>query len=274
MHSTLGSASTDVRRELRNRIYDCLKGNASFIEGTALRLRRTTEQPWKSIRSCTLPPGLLALIQVCRQTRSEVLPLYRDWLSRTTVSLKAGDIYDYIDTWVTPSGDEKEDVVGHLVLDFPRSYDDTDVVILDVKPLLQLCRRYPSLHLKTYDLHDPRHARQCPRHACIEDTLVDLWDIEDINSFYNYVETAATKLEWHDLHGFYGTPALVFEMKPACWETWMAEKTSGPESDWAISAEGESASIEWARRHGLALLKDDEIGITCNPEAIDFRRAE
>jgi hypothetical protein len=264
-----------MRRELRNRIYDCLKDDVCFADEGILPLRRVNEQPSEAIRSCTLPPGLLALTQVCRQMRSEVVPLYRDCLSRTTVSLKAGDIYDYIDAWVTPASVKKEDIVGRLVLDFPRSYDDTDVVILDVKPLLQLVRRCPRLCLKTYDLDDSRHARQCPRHACIEDTLVDLWDIEDIDKFYDYVEAATNKVDWHDLFGFYGTPTLVFDMEPYYWEAWMDQHSTGDGSYWAMSPDGEAAAVDWARGCGFSFMEeDDDICIMCSPEGIDFQQTE
>lgn len=219
-----------------------------------------------------MPPGFLSLTQVCRQIRSEVLPLYRDCLLRTTVSLKASDIYYYINAWVIPSDTKKEDIVGSLVLDIGRSYNDNDWVILDIRPLLQLSKQAPGLRLGINDLDDSRYVRQSPRHASIENTLVNLLAIVDTDKFYDYAETATTKLVWHDNRG---APALVFEMKPDCWEEWMAEKTCGDELDWAFSAEREVDAINWARRCGLAFMEDDEDDenvLLCHPENVVFRQ--
>ncbi|KAF3041318.1 hypothetical protein E8E12_005682 [Didymella heteroderae] len=204
------------------------------------------------------------------QIRSEVLPSYRNCLSRTTVALRSGDVYDYINTWILLTGINKKNIVGRLVLDFGRSYDDTDLITLDIKSLLQLGRLHSNPHLETYDLDDPTYARQSPKHARIEDTLVYLWDIEYIDKFFNYVEAATTKLEWRDN---YGTPVLVFELRPGYWKEWMAKKTSEPGIDWTVPAEREDALIEWARRCGMAFMEDDEDEIVCRPEYIDFRRA-
>lgn len=237
----------------------------------ALLIKRLSiKRKWEEVRSCSLPPGLLALTQVCRCIRLEVLPLYRDCLSHTTVSCRAGDIYDYVETWVIPLGIKKEDVIGRLVLDLGRSYDDNDWVILDIRPLLQLGRQFPDLYLEINDLDDPRYVRQSPRHARIEHTLVDLLAIDNFDKFYNYVETATDKLVWHDNRG---GPALVFEMKPDCWEEWMAEKSRGDEPDWVLTAEWEANTIDWARRCGLAFMEDDKDDILCSPENIAFKRA-
>lgn len=219
-----------------------------------------------------MPPEFPSLTQVCRQIRSEVLPQYRDCLSRTTVSLKASDIYDYIDAWIIPNDTKKEDIVGSLALDLGRSYDDNDWVILDIRPLLQLSQQARGLRLAINDLDDSRYVRQAPGHASIENTLVNMLAIVDTDKFYNYVETATTKLVWHDNRG---APALVFEMKPDCWEEWMTEKTHGDELDWTFSTEREIDTIKWARRCGLVFMEDDENdedGLLCHPENVIFRR--
>ena len=152
------------------------------------------------------------------------------------------------------------------MLDLGRSYDDDDWVILDIKPLLQLGRQFPGLCLEMNDSDDPRYVRQSPRHARIEDTLVDLLAIDDIDKFYNYVESATTKLIWHDNRG---GPALAFEIKPDCWAQWMAEKTRGYEPYWVPRFEDVDV-IDWARRCGMGVDEDE---IICHHEHVVFRRA-
>lgn len=82
----------------------------------------------------------LCLTQVCREIRTEYLPLYR---AQTSLCLRADRTYDYIRTHLSPSAIMEESIVGKIFMDLS-THDD---LYVDVKPLLQLCSRSNRLSI-------------------------------------------------------------------------------------------------------------------------------
>ncbi|KAF2623900.1 hypothetical protein BU25DRAFT_451095 [Macroventuria anomochaeta] len=237
--------------ELRNRIY------AYTVEESTIPL--TYDMEWQPAwtRTCIRRRQFLGLTQVCRQIRFEFLPLYK---THTKVAPNTWDIYKYIDTWVAP-GTSDENVLGHVILDFMDD-DRGELGILDIKPLLQLARRAEGFHVEIVDVTEPNDCNS-PTMRSIEETLADLYDIQDMDMFYEYMDEAMTALVVRASEE--SGVEIIFELSPQYWEDWMGE-WSKPDHDpnYRIPLELEDTVVEWGRQCGMELDRATGSHLTVN----------
>ncbi|KAJ4309206.1 hypothetical protein N0V94_009033 [Neodidymelliopsis sp. IMI 364377] len=203
----------DLPGELRNRIY------VYVVETQLIRLvRRQTQESTPTTPRIEAGQQFSSLTQACRRLRFEFSPIYK---AKTTVLILPHELYDYIDSFLSPPGIKDEEIVGSILLDLidPHRYT---LRRIDIKPLLHLLRRAKNLHVSTHDIIDIStfvHAHD--RNPTIQDILADLYDIHDMDIFLDYVEQAMTALE---LRGSEETGVeIVFELDEGHWEEWMAE---------------------------------------------------
>lgn len=197
----------------------------------------------------------LGLTQVCRQIRSEFLPLYK---AQTTVSLLPVDVHDYMNTWVAPSSIDDDKIIGHVIIDV---FDEEpeQLRILDIKPLLKLLRRARHLRVETFDIMDWLSNNE----RSIEDTLIDLYDIHNFNLFHEYMDGAMTAVEVRSSEEI--GVELIFELRPEHWESWMGE-WSMPDYDpnYRIPIELEENVVQWGRQCGMELDRSMGSHLTVN----------
>jgi hypothetical protein len=195
--------------------------------------------------------------------RSEFLPLYR---ARTRVSVMPPDLYKYISTFLAPPGVSDDEIVGFITLDLSEHPHTT--ACIDIKPLLQLLRRAKNLRVGTPDIiyiqgHSDSDPRENEREPTIQEILVDLYDIQDLDIFYDYVDKAMTtlELECDDMKGV----EIVFELDPEYWEAWMGE-WSKPDHDpnYRIPIELEDNVVRWGRQCGMELNRSMGSHLTVN----------
>lgn len=207
-------------------------------------------QPWIKTKR-----QYLGLTQVCRQIRSEYLPLYK---SQTIASLLPIDLYAYIDTWITPPGLRDDQITGRLMIDlFADEFEQ--IRVLDVKPLLQLLRRAKNLLVETYDVMEWLSNSQ----RSLQATLIDLYDIHDMDMFYDYLDAAMTAFEVRSSEGI--GVELIFELRAGYWEEWMGE-WSKPDHDpnYRIPIELEDKVVQWGRQCGMELNRSMGSHLTVN----------
>ena len=214
------------------------------------------QRPWGE--SFRVSRQYLGLTQVCRQIRSEFLPLYK---ADTTVSLLPADLYAYIASWVAPLGISDEEISGHIIIDV---FDDDPykLRVLDIKPVLKLLKRARHLRVETFDIMDWLSNNE----RGIQDTLIDLYDIQDFELFHEYMDEAMTMVEVRssDQIGV----ELVFELKSERWEEWMGEWSKADhDPDYRIPLELEDSVVEWGRLCGMELDRSMGSHLTVN-----FRR--
>lgn len=215
--------------ELRNRIYSfaCEEGTISLK-----RVRDPAPIAWRDIKR-----QFLGLTQVCHMVRSEFLPIYR---AQTKVSLLHYDFHEYIDTVLVSEGVSDDKVVGHLTLGI---IGNEPLVRLNLKSLLQLMRRAKNLRLEF----------PIPMKGwTLEDMLVDMFDIRDKDTFYEYMSKAIAAFEL--LCGEYLDTKFMFEISPGYWEAWMEDRcrpdhdpdTSFPQG-WDLKV------VQWGTQCGMDL---------------------
>lgn len=207
-------------------------------------------EPWtKSKRQ------YLGLTQVCRQLRSEFLPLYK---AKTTVSLLPINMYAYIDTWIAPLGLNEDEILGHVIIDVFDA-DPQQLRVLDIKPVLQLLRRARKLRVETFDIMDWLSDNE----RGIEATLVDLYDIHDFRAFHGYMEQAMTKVEVRASEEI--GVEIVFELRIGAWEEWMGEWSKPDhDPDYRIPIELEDRVVMWGRLCGMDLNRSMGSHLTVN----------
>lgn len=210
----------------------------------------------------TLWRSSFGFMQVCRTIRNELLPLFR---TQTVVYVEPEDACEYIETFLTVPGRSEEQVVGSVIMDiagdaFPRYSTCTDI-----KPLLRLLRTakglYVGAHGITYDDELDKTNRFPP--PSIQEILIHLYDIIDLEAFYDYVEKAMTQLEIEsdDMKGV----EIVFELGPGYWEDWMGV-WSNPDHDphYRIPLEQGDMVVQWGRSCGMELNRAAGSHLTVN----------
>ena len=208
-----------------------------------------------------------ALTQVCRRIRIEYLPLFR---FNTIDIVTPQHLYEYIDTFLALPGMSDDQVIGSVLLDFEANVD----ICLDIKPLLQRLRKSKNLRVGTYDFTTVSEVEgvvritDFPPPPELPDVLVEIYDIHNVDSFYDYVEMAMMALELE--HGEQKGIEIVFVLKPEYWEDWMGE-WSKPDHDpnYRIPLELADNVVQWGRGCGMELNRAAGSHLTVN-----FRRGQ
>lgn len=175
------------------------------------------------------------------------------------------NLYEYMDAFLRVPGARNE-IIGSVIIDFSTNLSS----ILDIKPLLQLLRRATNLHVGTYDIIEPEgfgHRGHIPV-PDIRDVLSNLYDIVDLEAFYDYVEGAMTMLEIEcdETKGV----EIVFELDTDYWEDWMgvwSRPQDDPDSRIGIPLEIAENVVQWGRGCGMELNRAEGSHLTVN-----FRR--
>ncbi|KAJ4332870.1 hypothetical protein N0V87_008083 [Didymella glomerata] len=139
--------------------------------------------------------------------------------------------------------------------------------MLDIKPLLLLLRDANNFHVGTYDIIEPEGfdlGQNVPA-PDIRDVLTDLYDIVDLEAFYDYVANAMTMLEVEcdDTKGV----EIVFELDLEHWEPWMgvwSRPQDDPQSRIGIPLEIAENVVQWGRGCGMALQRAEGSHLTVN----------
>ncbi|KAJ4351254.1 uncharacterized protein N0V89_006593 [Didymosphaeria variabile] len=244
--------------ELRNRIYDHVLDENKFRVLRKPKILKSKDHIFKT--SLWSSPGL-GLTQVCRSIRSEFLPSYR---AVTLGNVVPQELYEYIDTFLREPGKKNEEVIGSVIIDFWANISSS----LDIKPLLRLLRRATNLHVGTYDIIQPEGFVVAGRTPVpdVQDILTSLYDVVDLEAFYNYVERAiiALEVESDETKGV----EIVFELGADYWEEWMGV-WSKPDHDpsYRIPLELGDKVVQWGRGCGMELDRAAGSHLTVN-----FRR--
>jgi hypothetical protein len=200
------------------------------------------------------------LTQVCRNIRSEFLVLYR---AAILDSVLPQDLYEYIDAFLKSPGTSNNKIAGSIIIDFSANPSS----VLDIRPLLLLLRDVDNLHVGTYDILEPDHfpLNQHLPAPDIRDILSNLYDIINLENFYNYVENAMTMLEIEcdDTKGV----EIVFELGAAHWEPWMgvwSAPQDDPQSRIGIPLETADNVVQWGSGCGMELKRAQGSHLTVN----------
>ena len=246
-------------QELRNRIY------SQVLEDDKFRVLRKPKQqkPKDHVFKKNVWESGFGLTQVCRGIRNEFLSLYR---AVTLDNVTPWELYEYVDLFLRAPGVGDGEIVGSVIVDFSASFPSS----LDIKPLLLLLRRAKRLHVGTYDIVQPEDFElpSCISVPDVQDILTELYDIVDIEAFYDYVEVAMTVLEV-ECDDTKGTE-IVFELGPDYWQDWMGD-WSKPDHDpnYVIPLELGEKVVQWGKGCGMELNRAAGSHLTVN-----FRRGK
>lgn len=207
----------------------------------------------------TLWRSSFGFTQACRTIRSELLPLFR---MHTVIYVEPEDVYEYIETFLTVPGVSEEQVVGSIIMDITSYAIPRSGTCTDIRPLLRLLRRAKGLYVGAHEItYDEDNSRFPP--PSIQEILVQLYDIVDMEAFYDYVERAMTKLEIEsdDTKGV----EVIFELGPEYWEEWMGI-WSKPDHDphYRIPLEQGDMVVRWGRECGMELNRATGSHLTVN----------
>ncbi|KAF3035351.1 hypothetical protein E8E12_007428 [Didymella heteroderae] len=172
-------------------------------------------------------------------------------------------MYEYLDAFHRLSETRDDKIAGSVIIDFSANFSS----VLDIKPLLMLLRVANNFHVGTYDILEP-DGFQLGQHIPapdMRDILSDLYDIVDLEAFYNYVESAMTLLEVEcdDIKGV----KIVFELDPQYWEPWMgvwSRPQDDPQSRIGIPLEIAENVVQWGRQCGMELKRAEGSHLTVN----------
>lgn len=213
-------------------------------------------QPGKAVLWSTY----YGLTQVCRLIRSELTPLYK---AHTVVHVEPRLLSDYINTFLAVPGVSDDQIVGSVIIDVMCSSFPCDSSCIDIKPLLLLLRRAKNLYVGVHDIVTDYDVESLSDTRSIQDTLMLLYDIVDVDAFYDYVEKAMTALEI-EYDGEKGVE-IVFELGHEYWEEWMAV-WSKPDHlpDYRIPLDLGDRVVEWGRGCGMELNRPAGSHLTVN----------
>ena len=204
------------------------------------------------------------MTQVCRNIRSEFLALYR---AAILDNVLPQDLYEYIYAFLNSPGTSNDEIAGSIIIDFSANFSS----VLDIRSLLLLLRDADNLHVGTYDILEPEDfpINQHLPAPDIRDILSNLYDIVNLEVFYNYVENAMTMLEVEcdDTKGV----EIVFQLSPEHWEPWMgvwSRPQDDPQSRIGIPLEIADDVVQWGRGCGMELNRAQGSHLTVN-----FRKA-
>jgi hypothetical protein len=172
-------------------------------------------------------------------------------------------LYEYIDVFSRISGTRDDAIAGSVNINFSANVSS----MLDIKPLLLLLRDANNFHVGTYDIIEPEGfdlGQNVPA-PDIRDVLTDLYDIVDLEAFYDYVANAMTMLEVEcdDTKGV----EIVFELDLEHWEPWMgvwSRPQDDPQSRIGIPLEIAENVVQWGRGCGMALQRAEGSHLTVN----------
>ncbi|XPS72762.1 hypothetical protein M3J09_004922 [Ascochyta lentis] len=216
-HVELGSVAKmtripllDLPGEIRNRIYKFA------VEKQPIFLSHITSKPLEELSKDRSEhcQQFFGLTQVCRQIRSEYLPLYR---SRTKVTCRAlpHNVYDYIDTFLKRSGVKDEDVVGDLIIDFKAGRLQS----INIKPLLQLSKKAKHFSVRIKD-----NLQFCGNNEPkwnLEELVDQILFVKNKPAFSNWLETAVFALELTSDDEYLFIGDIAFFINGTQWEPWM-----------------------------------------------------
>ncbi|KAF1931240.1 uncharacterized protein M421DRAFT_417893 [Didymella exigua CBS 183.55] len=252
-----GSLFLAMPGELRNRIYSHIVEDSLFrvLRKPVWRQPRPADHIWNP----NLWNPAYGLTQVCRNIRSEFLPIYR---AANLDNVLPHELYEYIDAFLQVSGTSDDQIAGSVIIDF-----SANASILDIKPLLRLLREFKDLHVGAYDIleDDGFEPGEFIPPPDIRDILSDLYNIIDMEAFYNYVEISMTMLEVEcdDTKGV----EIVFELGADDWEGWMgvwSRPQDDPQSRVGIPLEIAENVVQWGRRCGMELNRAEGSHLTVN----------
>jgi hypothetical protein len=189
------------------------------------------------------------LTQACRLTRSELSPLYKAY---TIVHVEPRLLSDYINTFLAVPGVSDDQIVGSVIIDVECSSFPRDSSYVDIRPLLPLLRRAKNLYIGVHDIVTDNDVECLTNTRSIQDTLTLLYDIVDMDAFYDYVEKAMTALEI-EYDGEKGVE-IIFELGPEYWEDWMEVWSKLDHlPDYRIPLDLGDRVVEWGRGCGMEL---------------------
>jgi hypothetical protein len=230
----------------------------------ASHLARGQLQPeWSSIWKRR---EFIGLTQVCRQIRSEYLPICKKC---TKVQPNLYKVYDYIDRWVMPGDTSEDEVLGNVILEFVdaglgRNTGGLQTVkTLDTWPLIILDRLFPGFRMYIQDpIQRPTYFGVMRRDCLRRTTILALsCDAKDIEALHNYMYASIANLEMAS--GDNIVP-FTFVMGIACWEdcmvTWTlavecVETYEGVEPYSSIRLEMHDVLKSWERNCGMDIRK-------------------
>jgi hypothetical protein len=226
---------------------------------------RFLHKPNQNVREAQAGGAILwssyyGLTQACRLIRSELSPLYK---AHTVVHVEPRLLRDYINTFLAVPGVSGDQIVGSVIIDVECSNFPCDSSYVDIRPVLPLLRRAKNLYIGVHDIVTDYDV-ECPSDTrSIQDTLKLLYDIVDMDAFYDYVEKAMTALEI-EYDGEKGVE-IVFELGRGWWEDWM-EVWSKPDHlpDYRIPLDLGDRVVEWGRGCGMELSRAAGSHLTVN----------
>ena len=198
--------------EIRNRIYSFAKED----DKTEFAIKQDpngTKPAWQ----------FLALAQVCRDIRSEYLPLYRASLN---LQVQPKYVYPCLDTFFVPSGVKHEGVVGRLEVAPPCGLGNTGrTQEIDLKRLIMLSSVAQDFHVRfsrviREELYEDEGDEI--RDLTLSELMKDMVGMKDWLIFSQYVQYAVQKLvlgaqQIGECAGVW----LTVVVKASHWKSWM-----------------------------------------------------
>lgn len=244
--------------ELRNRIY------SHILEQQDIRVlrkhTRTRPKPADHNRGSRLWPSGYGLTHVCRNIWTEFRPLYK---AAIIDSILPQDLYEYLEVFLRSPGTSNDEIAGSVIIDFSANVSS----ILDIKPILLLLHDANNFHVGASDILEPQDFQLSPHLPVpdLRDILTYLYDIVDLDAFYDYLEYAMTMLEVEcdDTKGV----EIVFELDQDHWEPWMgvwSRPQDDPQSRVGIPLEIADNVVEWGKACGMELNRAEGSHLTVN----------
>jgi hypothetical protein len=211
--------------EIRNQIFDLM-----------LEPEEATLSPLKQ----NFPEGVhdpeekrlfFAVTQVCRQLRSEFLPIY---LAQNVVHVLHDHLLAYLDVFARPITNDASSTTGNIALDLlygPDGHATADT--FDLFPALMLCAKSPRLTIQL----GAYHCHYYNAHVLItNEALLDgLLKIHSNDRLVAYVQEAVAGIKV-----FYRLD-MVFKIKSGHWQAWMQES----DGSWLKFHPSKSLNVEF-----------------------------
>jgi hypothetical protein len=192
--------------EIRNQIYDLM------LEPKEATLSPLQQNSPEGVHGPEDKRLFFAATQVCRQLRSELLPIY---LAQNVVHVDHDNLLAYLDVFGRPITNDASSMTGNIVLDMHYTPDDNESVCLfDLLSVLMLCAKSPCLTIQL----GKNHCGCCEPYqfpASEEMVINGLLHIHGNDKLVAYVREAVTVIEM-----MYSLE-IVFKIKSEHWQAWM-----------------------------------------------------
>ncbi|KAF2030274.1 hypothetical protein EK21DRAFT_112191 [Setomelanomma holmii] len=206
--------------EIRNHVYTfaCDHNEVKLTRSPSCKVQENPQEELSEGRQ------FYNLTQVCRQIRTEFLPIYRH---TSKVRLQYIDLPAYLKDCVIHPSDEAASI-GNITFDVfsdgemsdNEDYRPVADGKIDILPVMMLCKHGPNLHIRCGTIACKWCGSKSHR-SDFEDTLNALFRLQEHPALAEYLKdaVAAAKLQY--------PPRLTFEIRGDHWKSWMKDWKAG-----------------------------------------------